>query len=380
MQPLRLCYVGWGDHVHLERWAGYFAKQGHRVTVITVSGRGNYPPNVTQIELGSHGRGLAWKRLHLAYLLWRLKPDLVHVHWAHFASLLTDRWNGPIIVTAWGSDIYRPDEFSSVEMRRLATSLRRAAAITCDSDDLADRIRSLTDEKIDVAVVQWGVDTDTFYPGAADPAFRESLIGLDRPVVLSIRNFTPLYNLETVVSAFARVLQEVPEAMLVMKKYGNPQPDYTGIITSRIAELGIGQAVRIVDDLPYERMPDLYRMAQVTVSVPLSDATPMSMLEAMACGSVPIYTDLPSLREWIRDGYNGYLVSPADVDLLSKRIVKVLRSAALRQDFARQNLSIVRTRGSQAASMSRMEAIYAELAARDRSASRLGRRQTIAGG
>ena len=37
---MKLCFVGWGDNGHLERWAGYFAQRGHDVSVISVTGVG----------------------------------------------------------------------------------------------------------------------------------------------------------------------------------------------------------------------------------------------------------------------------------------------------------------------------------------------------
>jgi L-malate glycosyltransferase len=347
--------------VHVERWAGYFARRGHEVSVISMSGKGNYPEKVRQFVVGLRGRGIWWKRLRIAYLLWRLKPDLVHVHWAHFASLITaGSWNGPVVITTWGSDIYRPDEFSSGDAARLARSLRRAAAITCDSEDLAARVRTLTGQKDRTIVVQWGIDTDVFRPGEPDPEFQRAVVEPGRPIVLSIRNFAPHYDLETVVTAFALVLQKVPEAMLLMKKY-NSQPDYVQAIQGRITDLGIDHAVRIVEAVPHDRMPDLYRMAKVTVSVPASDSTPVSMLEAMACGSAPIFTDLPSLREWISDGHNGYLVGPKDPQALADRIVRVLRSPEVARDFAQRNRQIISARASQAANMGRMEALYETL-------------------
>ena len=104
---MKICFVGWGDHVHLERWAGYFANQGLEVSVISMSGPGDYPKGVSQYLLGLAQRGPRWKVLKLRYLLWKIKPDVVHVHWAHFANLLAKAWSGPLVVTAWGSDILR---------------------------------------------------------------------------------------------------------------------------------------------------------------------------------------------------------------------------------------------------------------------------------
>jgi glycosyltransferase involved in cell wall biosynthesis len=359
---LHLCFVGWGDHIHLERWAGYFAKRGHRVSVVSLTGAGRYPEGVIQRMIGLQTRGMRWRRLKLKYLLWRLKPDLVHAHWASYAYDVTRVWAGPAVATAYGSDIYRLDEHGDTVKRQVVEGLRRVKRITCDSKDLQQRIAMLTgrsDE--DIALIQWGVDTELFSPGVPDPEFFNSVIKYERPVVFSARDFTPLYQQEVVVKAFQQVLQELPNAMLIMK-YHNGLPQYRAAIEARIRESGIGHAVRIVNSIPYEQMPNLYRIANVTVSIPSSDATPMSLLEAMACGSAPVFSDVPSLREWIADGSNGYLVAPHDHGLLVRRILEVLRNPHIARTFAERNLDIVKRRANQVANMSVMESIYRRLA------------------
>ena len=352
--PLRICFIGWADHVHLERWAGWFARAGHKVDVLSVSGFGSYPRGVGQHLLNPNGRGEWFARLRLRWLLARLRPQVVHVHWAHFATGVAAVWKGPFVVTAWGSDIYRRDKFSDSEWRALGVALRRADSVTCDSDDLAAQLRvefGLPAER--VSVVQWGVDTQTFFPAAASQDFLDEL-GLDgKRVVFSARNFTPLYNQETVVRAFAKLLESRSDVVLLMKRYGG-DPAYHDAIRALISDLGITSSVRICDSVPYERMPEFYRAASVTVSVPFSDATPMALLEAMACGSIPVVSDLPSLREWIRDGENGRIVPVDDVGALADAMVDALSNEALRLRASASNLGFVTSTASQDAHMNRM--------------------------
>src|SRR5437667_6051468 len=274
MRPLKLCFLGWGDHVHLERWAGYFASAGHNVSVLSFNGKGRYPLGVRQYVLHCAGRRTALADAELRLLFWRLRPDLVHVHWAHFAVAAARAWSGPLAVTAWGSDICRQEEFGHGQWMALSRSLSRANLLTCDSDDLAQAITqrcSLTEGS--VKVVQWGVDTDLFSAGPSKLADDLGIAG--RPVIFSARSFLPIYNQETVVEAFALARKAVPSAFLLMKIYGG-DPEYLRAIRARIAKLGFEQDCRIVDNVPYESMPDLYRAARITVSIPLSDATSMS--------------------------------------------------------------------------------------------------------
>src|ERR1700752_2216313 len=94
---LKLAFLGWGDHVHVERWATGLFRLGHEVTVISVSGLGNYPPVIRQYRVGLEtGRPLL-RLLRLAWLLRRIRPDVLHVHWAHFADLALGVWSGPLV-------------------------------------------------------------------------------------------------------------------------------------------------------------------------------------------------------------------------------------------------------------------------------------------
>ena len=56
-------------------------------------------------------------------------------------------------------------------------------------------------------------------------------------------------------------------------------------------------------------MFSLFRRAEVSVSITDQDGTPNSLLEAMAAGAVPVCSDLPSIREWIEHGSNGFLAA-----------------------------------------------------------------------
>jgi glycosyltransferase involved in cell wall biosynthesis len=361
-KPVKLCFVGWGSLVHLERWAGYFARSSYHVSVISFSDYiGRYPNGVREYRLGLTKRSMKWKELKMRYLLWKIKPDLVHVHWAGFAHPVARVWSGPLVVTAYGTDIYGLDRQPTHVEQECAIGLRSAHAITCDSEDLKQRIEKFQkDHQRPVYLVQWGVDTASFFPAQPDPVLMSELNVAGRPVIFSPRHITPLYNQKTIVTAFAAVVRQLPDAVLILKHYKKDE-NYFQILQAYIADLGLEDSVRIVGFLPYERMADLYRMAAVTVSVPLSDATPMSLLEAMACGSVPVVSDLPSLREWVDDGRNGYLVSPQDAEKLALRMLNVLRNPEQARAYVQRNLKIIRERASQDVHMARMADIYSDV-------------------
>jgi glycosyltransferase involved in cell wall biosynthesis len=361
VRRLRLCFVGWGDHVHVERWAGYFARAGHDVSVCSFSGPGRYPPGVRQYRVGLHGRGPRWIELKLRYLFARIKPDLVHAHWAHFAVPVRNAWRGPLVVSAWGSDVYRRDQFTDRQWSDLQRALQAADLVTCDSADLGNAIRRELGVAHDkVAVIQWGIDTALFSPRGND--MRADLGLLGRIVVFSARNFTPLYNQETVVDVFAQLHRERPDTFLLMKNYGGAA-DYVARIREALRRHGLGDNSRIVETVPYEAMPALYRTADVTVSIPFSDATPMALLEAMACGSVPVVSDLPSLREWVIEGENGYLVDPHDTAAVLQAMKAAIARPSGSANLKEAARATVLAKADQQAHMSLADGHYQRLAA-----------------
>jgi len=170
-------------------------------------------------------------------------------------------------------------------------------------------------------------------------------------------------------NAFPAQIIDVKKAIAWIRnhiaEYGG-DPDYVRRIEDEIRSRKLEDDCRIVKIVPYEQMPALYRTADVAVSVPFSDATPMSLLEAMATGLVPVCSDLPSLREWITDDVNGFLVPADDPDAIATQVLRALDGSPHIAAFAARNRLKVEERASQRAHMSRMAAAYDSLMTRSR--------------
>jgi glycosyltransferase involved in cell wall biosynthesis len=185
------------------------------------------------------------------------------------------------------------------------------------------------------------------------------------PVVISTRAHEPLYNIGEIIDAYCRATRRHAAARLVVA--------YRGSLTEQLQRRAADAPGRVefMGFLDRARFREALADAEVFVSIPTSDATSVALLQAMAAGCFPIVSDLPSQRELIDDGINGFRVPPHRPDLLAERIAQALDDDALRRRAAEINRRIVEERGLNEVQMAKMERLYLRLAGRP-SAQRAG--------
>src|SRR6185437_14929362 len=92
---------------------------------------------------------------------------------------------------------------------------------------------------------------------------------------------------------------------------------------------------------------DLARLiasSDATVSPTLHDGTPNSLLEAMACGCVPVAGDLDSVREWITHAQNGLLCDVTSPASIASAVIRVLNDANFRERARVINRKLIEAR------------------------------------
>ena len=366
---MRLCYIGPAASVTLRRWVEWFTARGHDATVITVEpAEPKAAGAFRQIDVGSRlgprklGRILSAARAVLAVR--RLNPDVVHAHYLRglaWGLLLHQRV--PYVATPWGSDVLEEQQaFREWYCRPLTRRLIGGAdLVTVHSEYMREQIRRLHPSAGPVVRIGRGVNLRRFRPGLDVGALRARWeIGEDARVIFSPRLAKPFYNHDVIMKALPSVQKQFPKAMLIMTEHW-ADPAYIEDLRRLAARLGVLDQIRFVGDLPYSDMPLWYNLADVVVMMPLSDGMPNSLLEAMACGTVPILARLPQYAEVVQDGVTGRLVEREERDL-AEAIVGVLDDSALKADMEARNLAYVSEMGDQDREMSRMEDWYHKLA------------------
>lgn len=385
---MRLCYFADPCSEHTRRWVMHFAREGHEIHLVgTRSPDGEWPANWHFHRLQPYLPGevprWAWavsNRVHAhdwvvathwaagAYRIRRLieeiRPDLVHVHYIS-PELLYVFLSGfhPVVATAWGSDLYiAPGRYDAFQSQMLRLALRSADLITCDAEDLRQRAIDLGARPESTTLAQWGVDVSAFRPGLDASALAERW-GLSGrwPRLLSIRKVRPIYNNDVILQAVARLRSRYPKVILIQPG-AIPQDGYGEKLRGLIDSLELADYVRWIGYVPEGELPLLYNLADVCLSVPSSDSTAMSLLEAMACGTPLVVTDLPATREWGAAGLQAQLVPAQDTGAIAGAVINILDTpAGRREEAARVNRELILRKADRATHMKRMEELYHSL-------------------
>jgi glycosyltransferase involved in cell wall biosynthesis len=130
-----------------------------------------------------------------------------------------------------------------------------------------------------------------------------------------------------------------------------------------VRRFGLGKIVNLLPSLPPGELAEAYRHSAVMVSPSTHDGTPNTLLEAMACGLLPVAGDLDSIREWIMDGENGLLVDANDAGALAAAMVHGLQDRDLRTRAATMNAGLIAERADYASGMRKAEALYRQVLA-----------------
>jgi hypothetical protein len=272
----------------------------------------------------------------LQALISRLQPDLVHamrIPYEGMAAALA-RPQAPLLISVWGNDftLHAPSTPMMRWYTRLALGEAAALHTDCRRDlRLARAWGFAVDRPAVVLPGAGGVQPDLFFPPQSEITH----------TVINPRGFRAYIRNQAFFRSIPLVLERHPGArFLCPAMAGEPQA------RRWVEELGIANSVDLLPPQTRPQMAELFRLSRAVVSPSVHDGTPNTLLEAMACGCVPVAGDLESLREWIEPGVNGLLVDPEDPQELAQATLTALDDAQLYRRAREHNLRLVAERAA----------------------------------
>jgi glycosyltransferase involved in cell wall biosynthesis len=316
--------------------------------------------------LGPRTVPAAARRLRLA--IQASRPDLVHALRIPFEGMLAAQADpaAPLLLSVWGNDFtfHAPASPPMTVLTRRA--LRRAQALHADCQRdlrLARQWGFPKDRPQIVLPGNGGIRPEVFFPRGdrPDPADRQlgerlRSIPDGAPVVIYPRGFRAYVRLDTFFRMIPLVLRSHPQVRFLC-----PAMAGDALAEGWLRRLGIEQAVHLLPRLSPQEMAAAFRRSTAAVSPSMHDGTPNTLLEAMACGCVPVAGDIESIREWIEDGVNGLLIDPSSPEDLARGVERCLIDADFRARAVAANLEQIARRATHARVMAEAEGFYRSL-------------------
>ncbi len=269
--------------------------------------------------LDRHRRYPAWLR--------RRRPpcDVYHVVDHTYAHLVHALPADHTVVTCHDVDAFRclfdPEREPRSAMFRAMTArildgLRRAAVVTCDSEATRAALVSHGLRSDGLQVVPLGVHP-AFTPAATPAATNEP------PTLLHVGSTIPRKRIDVLLEILARLRTTNPEIRLV--RVGGA---FTAEQAARLHALGLESAVTAMPMLDHPALADVYRRAALVLLPSDREGFGLPVVEAMACGTPVVASDLPVLREV--GGATTTYVPVGDVDAWVRAVRGLLAERAER--------------------------------------------------
>jgi glycosyltransferase involved in cell wall biosynthesis len=276
--------------------------------------------------------------LRLARLIRRVRPDILHTHTAkagavgRLAALLAGDARPPIVVHTFHGHVLRGyfDPLRTAGFRLLERWLAtKTTALVAVSPQVRDDLVALgVAPRERFVVVRLGIELEQRVAAERDgrgESRRVLGIAPDRFAVGWIGRMTGVKRTDDVLRAFRRLRDRGVDACLCMIGDGPDRP----AVERRAHELGL---MRDTLFLGYqEEVAPFYAAFDAMILPSINEGTPVSAIEALAAGRPVVATRVGGVPDVVREGEDGFLVEPGDVDALAERLARLAADPELRE-------------------------------------------------
>ena len=148
------------------------------------------------------------------------------------------------------------------------------------------------------------------------------------PRLVWLRSFHAIYNPTMALRFMASLLGRHPDARLRMMGPDNKDGSYQDT-KDLIIELGLLENIALPGGIPKSEVPMSLDQGDIFINTTNVDNTPISVLEAMACGMCVVSTEVGGIPYLIRNEHDGLLVPPDDSDAMAAAVHRILTEPGL---------------------------------------------------
>ena len=340
---MRVLYFTRDYTTHDHRFLSALANTDHDVFALRLERRGMQredrplPAAIHQIAWEGGERAVerneyARMSRNLKQIVAEIQPDVIHAGSIQTAALIAAMAKlNPLVSMSWGYDMLMDAE-STPQMRRdTLKTLMSSSIVICDCDTVRRQLLHFGFPENRIVQFPWGVDLAHYHPN--DRLSERNKLGWSEKdfILLSGRAWEPIYDVTTIVKAFTLAVQAVPEMRLILLGGGSLENELRNLLE----QAGVIGLVSFYGRVDNEQLPGFYRAADLYVSASLTDGSSVSLMENMACGTPALLSDIPSNREWVAEGNEGWFFPVGDVDTLAQKMVFAYTNRALLKEMGK---------------------------------------------
>lgn len=226
----------------------------------------------------------------------------------------------PVVITARGSDVTQLPDFP-VPRRMIQWAIRHADALISVSAALGDGLEALGARPGQVTVLRNGIDTQMFQPQDREGA--RAALGLTRPSLLSVGLLIERKGHHRTIEA----MRLLPGHDLIIVGDGPER----GRLEALAQTLGVASQVRLLGAHPHTSLPAFYSAADAMVLASSREGWANVLLEAMACGTPVVASNIPGNPEVVQERAAGLVVDNNTPEGIAAAILRLLGNPPTRE-------------------------------------------------
>lgn len=297
--------------------------------------------------------------LHFKKIYKEFKPDIIHSGYVWQVGILPSLLRlHPHLSMVWGSDVLIEPDKNFLLKTIVKKVLKQCDHIQCDAEYVKEKIiRDFSIEDKKITVFPWGINLKLFGPLDKNECRNITAQERDLFVLYFNRGLEKIYGVNTMLEGFKKFSEGKTDVRLLITSGGSME----NYVKEFISLNKLSDKVDFRGWIKNSDLPFYYNSADAYLSTSYSDGTSLSLLEAMACGPGIVVTDLPSNREWIVDGMNGYLTKKGGVQSVCSSLENYYSDRGLIKKHGDINCKIIQERADWDKNYLKLKKIYNQI-------------------
>jgi D-inositol-3-phosphate glycosyltransferase len=235
-----------------------------------------------------------------------------------------------------------PDERFDIEDRVVQEADHIVAECPQDEEDL---IRLYNAEPAKITTIPCGFDQSEFWPISKTLARARLGLDPDEKILLQLGRMVPRKGVDNAIRALGRLERNhgIPARLLIVGGESDGFDPEVERLRGIADEEGVEDRTVFVGPKGRESLKYYYNAADMFLTTPWYEPFGITAVEAMACGTPVIGSNVGGIKFTVRENETGYLVNPKDPEALAERIAHLYRNPKLRDRLGRQGVQRANT-------------------------------------